>query len=376
MGEKFTIGIEEEYQIVDPVTRDLTSSAEMIFEPAHKLLGDQVKPEMHQCMLEVATGVCATAKDARKDLFNLRKTLIELAREKDLAIVAASTHPFGCWTGQKITDAEHYTKLVEDMQMLSRSLLIFGFHTHVQIEDREVALQIMNAARYFLPHLLALSTSSPFWRGIETGLKSYRCEIFKKYPRTEIPDYFNSLSEYQNYLNLLLKTNCIDSPKKIWWDLRMHPIYPTIEFRICDIPTRAEDTIALAALMQAIVVKLYKLIKSNLGFRLYRRLLIQENKWRALRYGLDGKLIDFGKEEEVPVADLVLEILAFVDDVVDDLGSREEVNQIHRILKEKTSADRQIKIFRETGDLKKVVDYLIQETAMDCASAPAVLTEA
>jgi carboxylate-amine ligase len=375
MVEKFTIGIEEEYQIVDPVTRDLTSSADLIFAPAHKLLGDSVKPEMHQCMLEVATGVCETAKDARKDLFNLRKTIIELAREKDLAIVAASTHPFGCWTGQKITDAVHYTKLVEDMQMLSRSLLIFGMHVHVQIEDREMALQIMNAARYFLPHLLALSTSSPFWRGIETGLKSYRCEIFKKYPRTEIPDYFNSLSEYQNYLNLLLKTNCIDSPKKIWWDLRIHPNFPTIEFRICDIPTRAEDTIALAALMQAIVVKLYKLIKSNLGFRLYRRLLIQENKWRALRYGLDGKLIDFGKEEEVPVADLVLEILAFVDDVVDDLGSREEVNQIHRILKERTSADRQIKIFRETGDLKQVVDYLIQETAMDCVTAP-VLSQA
>jgi carboxylate-amine ligase len=373
--EKFTIGIEEEYQIVDPKTRDLTSKSDLIFDKAKQILGDKAKPEMHQCMLEVATDVCATAADARKDLYNLRRTIIELAREKDLAIVAASTHPFGCWQDQKITEAVHYNKLVEDMQHLSRSLLIFGMHVHVQIEDRETALQIMNAARYFLPHLLALSTSSPFWRGTETGLKSYRCEIFKKYPRTEIPDYFNSLSEYQNYLNLLLKTNCIDSPKKIWWDLRMHPNYPTIEFRICDIPTRAADSIALAALMQAIVVKLYKLIKSNLGFRLYRRLLIQENKWRALRYGLDGKLIDFGKEEEVPVADLIYEILAFVDDVVDDLGSREEVNQIHRILKEKTSADHQIRIFKETGDLKKVVDHLIQETAMDCVSTP-VLTQA
>jgi carboxylate-amine ligase len=371
MGETFSIGIEEEYQIVDPSSRDLQSSADDIFEPAKKELGDKVKPEMHQCMLEVATKVCKNAQEAREDLFSMRRTLSEIAADKGLRIVAASTHPFGQWTGQKITEHAHYVKLVEDMQVLSRSLLIFGMHVHVQVEDRETAIHIMNTARYFLPHLLALSTSSPFWRGIETGLKSYRCEIFKKYPRTEIPDYFNSLSEYQNYLNLLIKTNCIDNPKKIWWDLRLHPNYPTLEFRVCDIPTRAVDTIALAALMQAIVAKIYKLIKSNLGFRLYRRLLLQENKWRALRYGIDGKLIDFGKEAEVPVADLIHELVEFVDDVVDPLGSRQEINRIFGILEDRTSADRQIEVFRQTGDLKKVVDHLIEETVRDCVKTGA-----
>lgn len=366
MGEKFTVGIEEEYQIINPETRDLESSADLIYEPAKKILGEQVKPEMHQCMLEVGTKICANAKELRDDLYHLRHTMSGLAEQHDLKLVAASTHPFAHWHGQKITEHAHYVKLVEDMQVLSRSLLIFGMHVHVAVEDREVAIHIMNAARYFLPHLLALSTSSPFWRGIETGLKSYRCEVFKKYPRTEIPDYFNSLSEYQNYVNLLLKTNCIDNPKKIWWDMRMHPTYPTLEFRICDIPTRARDSIALAALMQAIVVKLYKLIKSNMGFRLYRRLLIQENKWRALRYGVDGKLIDFGKQEEVPIKDLIAELVEFVDDVVDDLGSRKEIGDIFKILEEKTSADRQVAVYRETGDLKKVVDHLITETTADC----------
>lgn len=376
MGETFTIGIEEEYQIVNPETRDLKSCADPIFKAGQQILGEQIKPEMHQCMIEVGTKICRDAAEAREDLFHLRRTISDLAQKEGMKIVAASTHPFAQWMDQTITEKDHYVKLVEDMQVLSRSLLIFGMHVHVQVADRETAIHIMNAARYFLPHLLALSTSSPFWRGVETGLKSYRCEIFKKYPRTEIPDHFTSLSEYQNYLALLLKTNCIDNPKKIWWDMRLHPNYPTIEYRICDIPTRAEDTIAIAALMQAITAKCYKLIKSNLGFRLYRRLLIQENKWRALRYGIDGKLIDFGKQEEVPVRDLIHELVEFVDDVVDPLGSRKEMNHILKMLDEKTSADRQIAIYRETGDLKKVVDHLIEETMRDCAKPNAAVPAA
>ncbi len=363
MIRDFTIGIEEEYQLINPETRDLSSSVDLIYDDAVKLLGEQVKPEMHQCMIEVGTLVCDSAREAKDDLFHLRRTISDLAEKQGLKIVAASTHPFANWAGQKISEHERYHKLVEDMQILSRSLLIFGTHVHVGLEDREMAIQIMNAARYFLPHLLTLTTSSPFWRGIETGLKSYRCEIFKKYPRTEIPDYFNSRGEYDAFINLLIKTNCIDNGKRIWWDMRPHPIYPTLEFRICDIPTRAEDSIAVAALIQAIVAKLHKLIKANLGFRLYRRALIQENKWRALRYGLDGKLIDFGKQMEVPTRDLIYELMDFVDDVVDELGSRKEINHILKILKEGTSADRQIAVFKESGgDYKAVVDHLIQET--------------
>lgn len=366
MEQKFTIGIEEEYQIIDPETRDLCSRAPELYEPAKRELGDKAKPEMHQCMIEIGTHICNDIQDAKQDLFMLRSTMDRIARDKDLRIVAASTHPFGHWADQKISEHERYVKLVEDMQVLSRGLLIFGMHVHVAMEDREMAIHIANAARYFLPHLLTLSTSSPFWRGIDTGLKSYRCEIFKKYPRTELPDHFSSYSEYENFVKLLIKTNCIDDGKKIWWDLRLHPVYPTLEFRICDIPTRAEDTIAIAALIQAIVCKLYRLIRKNLGFRLYRRVLLQENKWRALRYGIEGKLIDFGKQEEVPAKELIAELLEFVDDVVDDLGSRQELAHIYKILERGTSAERQIQVYRETNDFKKVVDHLIDETMVDC----------
>ncbi len=366
MEQKFTIGIEEEYQIIDPETRDLISRAPELYEPAKDALGEKAKPEMHQCMIEIGTEICQDIQQAKRDLYFCRSTMDQLARDKDLRIVAASTHPFGHWADQKISEHERYVKLVEDMQVLSRSLLIFGMHVHVAMEDKEMAVHISNAARYFLPHLLTLSTSSPFWRGIDTGLKSYRCEIFKKYPRTELPDYFSSYSEYENFLKLLIKTNCIDDGKKIWWDLRLHPVYPTLEFRICDIPTRAEDSIAIAALIQAIVCKLYRLIKKNLGFRLYRRALLQENKWRALRYGIEGKLIDFGKQEEVTAKELIAELLEFVDDVVDDLGSRKELEHVYKILERGTSAEAQLQVYRETNDLKKVVDHLIDETMIDC----------
>lgn len=360
--QDFTIGIEEEYQIVDPVTRDLRSHVYSILEEGKRILGEQVKPEMHQSMVEIGTGVCANTKEARADLFRLRKTVSELAAKQGLKIVAASTHPFALWSEQKIYEHERYHKIVEDMQVLAQSLLIFGMHVHVCIEDREMAIHIMNAARYFLPHVLTLSTSSPFWTGRNTGLKSYRCELFKKFPRTDIPDYFGSYAEYENFVNLLIKTNCIDNAKRIWWDLRVHPVYPTLEYRICDLPTRPDDSIAIAALFQAITAKLYKLIKLNLGFRLYRRALIQENKWRAIRYGLDGRLIDFGKQIEVPVRDLLHELIEFVDDVVDELGSREEINHIYEIIERGTSADQQLRIYRETSDLNQVVDFLIEET--------------
>jgi glutamate---cysteine ligase / carboxylate-amine ligase len=220
----------------------------------------------------------------------------------------------------------------------------------------------MNHARYFLPHILALSTNSPFWVGMNTGLKSYRCKVFDKFPRTNIPDYFPSWGEYENFIKLLIKTNSIDNAKKIWWDIRPHPFFNTLEFRVCDIPMRADETLALAALIQATVAKLYKLYTANQGFRLYRRALIMENKWRAARYGLDGKLIDFGKQKEVPARDLVREYLEFVDDVVDELDSREELEYIHNIVDKGSGADRQLRVFQETGDLKKVVDYIIEET--------------
>jgi carboxylate-amine ligase len=362
MFEQYTLGIEEEFQIVDPKSRELRSHVSEFLEEGKMILGEKIKPEMIQSMIEVGTGICANIHEARADISRLRCIISSLARDKGLEIVAASTHPFSHWQDQKIFDDERYRFLVEEIQMVARSLLIFGLHVHVGIPDPERAIHIMNAARYFLPHVLALSTSSPFWLGHNTGLKSYRSEVFKKFPRTDIPDHFDSHASFQRYVDLLVKTGCIDNGKKIWWDVRPHPFFPTLEFRICDIPTRVDDTIAIAGLFQAIVCKLNRLIEKNLGFRLYRRMLVQENKWRAVRYGLDGKMIDFGKQKEVPVRDLILELLEFVDDVLDDLDSRKEVEHIHTILQRGTSADAQLKVYEETKDLKSVVDLLIART--------------
>ncbi len=365
MEPSFTIGIEEEYQVVDPETRDLRShiSAE-ILEKGKKLLHERVKAEMHQSVVEVGTGICKNISEARRDVMEIRRGIIGLAHENGLRLAAAGTHPFADWRNQEIYPDERYFTIVEDLKMVARANLIFGLHVHVGVEDREVAIHLMNAARYFLPHILALSTNSPFWLGMDTGLKSYRCKVFDKFPRTNVPDYFPSYGEYESFINLLIQTKCIDNAKKIWWDIRPHPHFTTLEFRVCDVPMRVDETIAIAALIQATVAKLYKLHAANTGFRLYRRALIMENKWRALRYGLDGKLIDFGKRTEVPLRDLMLEYLDLVDDVVDELGSRNELEYIHQMLEMGSGADRQLRVFQETGDLKKVVDYIISETEM------------
>jgi carboxylate-amine ligase len=363
MLPRFTIGIEEEYQTIDPVTRDLRSHIHSeILEKGKMALHEKVKAEMHQSVIEVGTGVCDNIKDAKEDVKKLRHDMIALAKQHGLRLCAGATHPFAHWRDQEIYPDERYKTIVEDLQLVARANLIFGLHVHIGVEDRETSIHLMNAARYFLPHILALSTNSPFWLSMDTGLKSYRCKVFDKFPRTNIPDYFPSWGEYESFVNLLIKTRCIDNAKKIWWDIRPHPFFNTLEFRICDLPMRVDETVALAALIQATIAKLYRLHSANQGFRLYRRALIMENKWRAARYGLDGKLIDFGKQKEVAVRDLIHEYLDFVDDVVDELDSREELNYVHTILEHGTGADRQLNVFRQTGDFKKVVDYMTEET--------------
>src|SRR5436305_6241763 len=363
MKPSLTIGIEEEYQTIDPESRDLRSHVgSEILSKGKTLLKEAVKAEMHQSVVEIGTGVCPNIIDASRQLKDLRSQMCGLASQNGLSLAAAGTHPFADWRNQEIFPDERYHTIVQDLKMVARANLIFGLHVHVGVEDREIAIHLMNAARYFLPHILALSTNSPFWLGMDTGLKSYRCKVFDKFPRTNIPDYFPSWGEYDSFVNLLIKTNCIDNAKKIWWDIRPHPNFPTLEFRICDVPLRADETLAIAALIQATMTNLYKLHADNQGYGLYRRVLIMENKWRALRYGLEGKLIDFGKQTEVPVRDLIYEYLNFVEDVVDELGSRQQINYIHRILEMGTGADRQLRVFHETGDLKKVVDYMIEET--------------
>jgi glutamate---cysteine ligase / carboxylate-amine ligase len=363
----FTIGIEEEYQTIDPATFDLRSHIQMeIVEKGKRQMNERVKAEMHQSVIEVGTGVHRTVKDAAIDLKELRRRMIALTEENGLRLVAGATHPFADWREQDIYPDERYRQVVEDMQIVARANLIFGLHVHVGIEDRETLIHLMNQVRYFLPHLLALSTNSPFWIGMNTGLKSYRCKVFDRFPRTNIPDTFSSWADYENFVNLLVRTRCIDNAKKIWWDVRPHPFFGTLEFRICDIPMRVEETIALAALIQATVAKLYRLHSRNQSWRQYGRALIMENKWRALRYGLDGALIDFGLEREVSARDLLAEYLEFVDDVLDELDSRKEVEFIRWILEHGTGADRQLRAYHESGgDLKAVVRRMIDETKVN-----------
>jgi carboxylate-amine ligase len=362
MSHRFTIGVEEEFQIIDPASGELRSHVSQLMAASSPEVGEQIKPELHQSIVEMGTKICNDVHELRPEIFRMRGELVRAADRAGLHVAAAGTHPFSSWIDQVISPGERYNNIVEELQQLARSLLIFGIHVHVAMPDPTTTIDIMSQVRYFLPHLLALSTSSPFWMGRDTGLKSFRTTIFRRFPRTGVPEYFGSWSEYENYIKLLVDLHCIDNAKKIWWDVRPHPMFGTLEFRICDVPTSAEDSITLAALTQAIVVKLYKLYKMNQGFRLYQRALIEENKWRAVRWGLDGKLIDFGKRAEVPMRELALEILEFVDDVVDDLGSRQAVEGVHRILREGTSAERQLQIFKETGSLQAVVQHLVRET--------------
>jgi glutamate---cysteine ligase / carboxylate-amine ligase len=370
-----SIGIEEEYQTIDPESRDLRSHiASEILPKAKRALHEAVKPEMHQAVIEVGTKVCQNVQEAREDIRTLRQQMINLASENGLLLAAASTHPFADWKVQEIYPDERYQRVLEDMQMIARANLVFGLHVHVGIEDRNAAIHIMNSMRYFLPHILALSSNSPFWMGLRTGFKSYRSKVFERFPRTGIPDTFSNWSDYETFVNLLVKTGCIDNGKKIWWDIRPHPFFNTLEVRVCDIPMRLDETMAIAALIQATMAMLWKLHASNKSYRIYGRALISENKFRASRYGLDGKLIDFGKEEEVAERDLILEYLELIDPVVDELGSRQEINYIHQMLKMGTGADRQLKVYEQTGDLKQVVDFIVDETKVGVMETTAART--
>lgn len=358
----FTIGIEEEYQVIDPESRGLTSYVQDFLDQGRLVLQDQLKAEFLQSQVEVGSHICRNIREARQDLVRLRRAVVELAESKGVQVAAASTHPFSSWLEQKITPAERYAKHEEAMADVARRMLIFGMHVHVGIEDRELMIDVMDQARYFLPHLLALSTSSPFWHGRVTGLKSYRSVVFESLPRTGPPPSFHSWSEYQRFVETLVKTGSIEDGKSIWWDIRPHPRFPTLEFRVFDICTKVDEAICLAALTLAIVAKLVKLRRGNQSWRRYRHHLVAENKWRAVRYGIEGKLIDFGRGEEVPLRFLAEELLELVDDVVDELEVREEVEYVRTILREGTSADRQIETYRRTKDFTAVVDQVVAET--------------
>ena len=358
----YTLGIEEEFAIVDPQTRELRSHIQEILEGGKVMLKEQIKPEMHQSVVELGTEICQSIEHARTHVTELRSKLAELAGRGGLKIASVGTHPFSHWHDQLITEGERYQEIVKDMQLLARANLIFGLHVHVGIPDRERAIHVMNQARYFLPHIYALSVNSPFWVGRNTGLKGYRLKVFERFPRTGIPDAFESLSEYEDFCKLLVRTGCIDNPKKIWWDIRLHPFFDTLEVRVCDAQSRVDDTLAIAALIQAVVAKLFKLLDQNITFRVYRRRLLDENRWRASRYGIGGKLIDFGRETEVETKRLLDELLQFVSTEVGELGSEKEMAHIERIMREGTGADRQLAVYERTNDMRAVVDQIVHET--------------
>ena len=366
-----TLGIEEEYQIVDPETRELRSYITQILEDG-RITVEGVQPELHQSTVEVGSSVCQTPAELRVELARLRQAVSELAGKEGLRIVAAGTHPFSSWMEQEITPLERYQGVEEDLQDLARKNLIFGLHVHVGVEDKQFLMETLTASRYFLPHLLALSASSPFWMGRSTGLKSYRSVQWRNFPRTGLPPGFDSYADYEYIVATMVKAHCLEDASKIWWDARPHHLHPTLEFRVCDMCTRVDEAICVAAIFQAIVAKLWKLRRDNLTFRSYPLTLLSENKWRAARYGLDGSFVDFAQQMERPVRELIEELIDWLlADTLDELGTRAQVEYAFKIMEEGSSADRQLAVFERTGDLNAVVDHLITETALGCCESVA-----
>lgn len=367
----FTVGIEEEYLLVDRQTRDIAAEppAAMI-EECRKLIPDRVRPELLRSQIEVGTRVCRTIGEARADLAGLRRAVADVAANHGLAPIAASTHPFSEWQDQRHTDKERYNILARDLQAMARRLLICGMHVHVGVDDDDLRIDLINQACYFLPHLLALSTSSPFWRGEDTGLKSYRVSVFNGLPRTGLPEYFESFGEYRRHVKILTGAGLIKDGTLLWWDIRASANFPTIEMRITDVCTRLDDAVAIAALFVCIVRMLYRLRRSNQRWRRYSRMLINENRWRAQRYGIDEGLVDFGKGRTVPFPDLLEELLGLVAEDAEALGCRPQVERTRQIVREGTSAHRQTQIYARAIEAgadpkearKAVVDGLIAGT--------------
>ena len=381
-----TIGIEEEYQLIDPSTGELAAVVQQLLHDDRIMqIGGQVKPEFLQSQIEVGSNICRNVQEARMELVRLRREVDLVANSHGYGIMAASTHPFARWEEQKANPGERYDDLKDYMQEVARQMLIFGMHVHVGFgtdpEQLDLLIDIQNQLRYFLPHILTLSTSSPFWHGHPTGLKSYRSIIFENLPRTGIPPTFSSFSQFQEMIDTFGRVGALGKERsdgkadytKIWWDARPQEQFGTLEVRVCDICTTVEEAVSVAALIQALCAKLIQLRNANLSWRIYSNELIAENKWRAVRWGLDGQMVDYGKRESVPMRFLAYELLDLIDDVVDELGSRQEIEHIKTILDRGTSSDRQLAVYYdskaqgadEEQALRAVVDHLRAETMRD-----------
>jgi carboxylate-amine ligase len=360
-----TLGVEIEYQMIDPASWELSSETQAVLAEGAQIYGAHIRPEFHAPVVECVTTVCRTVKDVREQVGELLRTLIGLCRKHGLMVAAASTHPITHWAKVKLTPGERYLQIQKDLGDISRSNLIYGMHCHLGIEDPDARIAVMNAMRYFVPHFLALSVSSPFWQGRDTGLASSRTGIFRRFPRTGMPDYFTNFAEFDQYVKTLIETGCIDNAKKIYWDIRPHPFYPTIEIRACDVPTTLRETMAIVAFMQVVGTRLLHLYRRNMGYRLFRRALINENMYRAMRHGIAGSFIEFATKKVVPVRESIAAILDDMSDEVRHLGVEEEISWIFQILDRGTSADRQRAAFARRGELTDVVDAVVRETMED-----------
>jgi len=371
----FTMGIEEEYLLVDPETRDLiqTSPPTLLERCASRCQGQQVSPELLRSQIEVGTRICRNLAEARASLADLRRTIIEVAAEHKLRLVAASTHPFARWAKQKYTEKARYAALSQEMQVAARRMVICGMHVHIGIDDDELRIDLMNQYSYFLPHLLALSCSSPFWEGQDTGLKSYRLTVFDVIPRTGLPERFDSHADFQRHIRIMVDAGLIPDSTMIWWDVRPSGRYPTLETRIMDVCTNINDALCLAALVVCTLRMLWRLRRANQRWRMYSRLLINENRWRAMRYSIDQGLIDLGRGKIIPFAQLMEELLELIREDAEALGCVAEVQRVRHILAAGTSAHHQLRAYREAlaagadqqEALRAVVDYLIHESAVD-----------
>ncbi|HLJ35727.1 MAG TPA: carboxylate-amine ligase [Ktedonobacteraceae bacterium] len=371
MQPRFTIGIEEEFQMVDLQTGQLSPSIQTILEKGQAIFGEQIKPEMLRSTVELISDILPDIPAARKEMQHLRAMLACLVKEQGLALVSAGTHPTALWQNEQRSPYERYAQLEEEFQDVARSILIFGLHVHVGVESQAIAVELMNQLRTWLPHLLALSSNSPFWAGRFTGLKSYRTAIWKPFPRSGIPPVFSSVDDFNNYVQTLVRTRCIDNGKRIWWDIRPHPFFSTIEFRVFDMPATFDDTIAIAALCQALVSKLVWLNKRGLKLPILSSHLLEENRWHAMHFGLDAEVIDFVQDRRLSMRDSIHELLDFVNDVVDDLGSRHEIHYLRSLLADPrgTGADRQIAVYRQTDCIANVIQFLIQQTMQGITAA-------
>jgi carboxylate-amine ligase len=378
MAHRFTIGIEEEYQLVDRRTGELASRILGVLAKGEPVFEEQIKPELLQSMVEIVSPILSDIVAARQELYTTRALLSHMLQQEGLALISAGTHPTAAWQAQKRTPHERYIEMESEYQHIARSTLIFGLHVHIAIASQEQSIKIMNQVRTWLPHILALSSNSPFWSGTQTGIKSYRSVVWKRFPRSGMPDIYQSWDHFDGFVQDLVACGCIDNAKKIWWDIRPHPFFHTIEFRICDMPATVEDSLAIVALCQALVAKLTWLDDHGKEVPIFSRDCLDENKWRAMRYGLDAEIVDFTQKRTIPMRDAILELLDFVDEVVDDLGSRREMNYLRSLLSDSqgTGADRQIAVYRDSGgDVQQVIRFLVKQTMQGVRVEDAALSD-